>query len=232
MSQPGAAELHPLNSAPQVGDVHVTAEQALARHDTSHAHDGPQVTPEHDPEPPQSSLQGPAPQAMVRHELPPVQSRSHRPAPHATSLQLWVPLHVIVHDLASVQTIPLRHALGVEHWMLQLQPGGQVTVWLQALGLSAQSTVQVIALPSHDVHPGGHDPPSPAGGPSLTLASIGRPTATQSPSAQVRPSRQSDVCSHEKSPLRWLIEQLPATTAVRPRTASQSAMSFTACLRW
>jgi hypothetical protein len=48
---------------------------------------------------------------------------------------------------------------------------------------------------------------------------------------QVRPVAQSAEVWQAKSPLRWLTEQLPAVAAANPTTTSQSAMSFTACLR-
>jgi hypothetical protein len=86
--------------------------------------------------------------------------------------------------------------------------------------------VQLFAPVLHDVHCDGH-----ADGGASVLTPESSCGATQKPSLQVRPSAQSDCRSQVKSPLRWLTEQPPAVTAANPRTASQSATSFTACLR-
>jgi hypothetical protein len=163
------------------------------------------------------------PQLRSRQEVLPLQSTLHRPVPHARFLQLCVPLQVITHVLVP-QLTPLLHEPSPEHMMLQLQPVGQVTAWPHAPPLSAQSIVQLFVSLLHDVH---------CAGQVAGLASVFTPEstgATQKPSLQVRPWMQSDGFSHAKSPLRWLTEQLPATSA-NPRTASQSTASFTACLR-
>jgi hypothetical protein len=89
--------------------VHMTFRQLpVARQPvTSHAHDGPQVTPSHEPWAGQLTLQGPAPHATLRHEL--------------------LPVHWMVHEVAPVQRTPARH----EPWRLQrtsqAKPGGQTT---------------------------------------------------------------------------------------------------------
>ena len=209
MLQPAAAEVQPPNTVVEVhcGVLQVRFTQSeLMWQVRSHAHDSPQLTSRHDPVPVQSTLHGPPPQLRL--------------------LQLCDPLHVIVQDLLPAQLMPPRHALVVEHAMLQFQPVGHVTCCAQP-PLSAQSMTQLFVTVSHDVHCDGHA----AGGasPFTPESSWGGPT--QNPSLQVRPPAQSACFSQAKSPLRWLTEQPPAVTAANPRTASQSATSFTACLR-
>lgn len=158
----------------------------------------------------------------MRHAPVPVQSMLHGPVPQVRSLQLCDPLHVILHDLLLTQLTPLRHELGVEQAMLQLQPTGHVTCWLHAPPLSAQSIVHDFVALLHEVHCAGQLP-----APSVTPESSWG--ATQKPSVHVRPVLQSDCFMQAKSSLRWFIEQLPAMMTANPMTANQSA-SFTACL--
>jgi len=99
------------------------------------------------------------PHVTVRHDWLPVQLMLQGPPPQVTFRQLSVPPHVIVHDLLPVQLMPLRHALVVEHAMLQLQPMGHETCCVQP-PLTPQSIVQAFALALHDVHCAGHTPPS------------------------------------------------------------------------
>jgi hypothetical protein len=141
--------------------------------------------------------------------------------------QLCEPLHETVHALLPTQVTPLRHAPVTEHRMLQLHPEGHATCCVQP-PLSAQSIVQLFVPVLHDVHPAGQLEASPPDASVFTPESTWE--ATQKPSVQVRPELQSACTWHAKSPLRWLTEQPPAVTITNPRTANQSATSFTACL--
>jgi hypothetical protein len=176
--QPVVSEVQPPNvdGEMQAGDLQVRVLQAeLALQFTSHAHDSPQVMMRHDSSPVHATLQGPAPQS--------------------TFLQLWMPLHVIAHDLPAVQSMPLWHELSVEHAIVQFQPVGHVTCCAHAPLLSAQSILQVFVSLLHDVHCDGQV----AGGASIfTAASTG---VTQKPSVQVRPAAHSDCLVHAKSSL-------------------------------
>ena len=178
--------------------------QGAVRQATSHPHDRLQLTLRQDWVPLQSTLQAPVPQSTLR--------------------QLCWPLHMMVHDLAPAQLMPLLQALASEQAMVQLQPAGQVTCCLQP-PLRAQSIVQVFAVMLHDVHPAGQPVASPG-----TLASTW--DATQKPSMQVRPVLQSACFVQANSSLRWVTEQPPAVAAATANPmVSQSATSFTACLR-
>jgi hypothetical protein len=202
----------------------------LGRHDpnrqvTSHAHASPQLTLLHALLPLQSTLHAPRPQPTALHEALPMQVTLHAPRPHVTVLQVWRALHAIVHDVALSQSTPVLHWLGSEHRTLQFQPAGQVTAWLQAPLLIAQSITQLLWAVLHDVHCDGHTAASPNGlGASTAPESA---AITQNPSTQVRPSAQRCSELQAKSVLRWLSEQ-PAASA--RATAIQSA-GFTAFLR-
>lgn len=207
MLQPCASEVHPPNgdSEVQSADVQLSAAQDETNWQvTSHAHDGPQLT----------SLQ----------ESRPEQSTLHGPAPHTTVSQLCLPAQVIVHALAFVQMIPLRHAFGVEQAISQLQPVGQVTRWAQALASTAQSIVHVFVAPSHDVHCAGQLPCRASG---RTPASSG---ITHRPSMHTRLPAHLESGPHAKSSLRWLTEQ-PVASAATPRSESQSTTRVMAYLR-
>lgn len=160
------------------------------RHDpsrqvTSHAHASPQLTAPHAPLPLQLTLHAPRPQPIELHDALPLQVTLHAPPPHVTVLQVWRP-HAIVHVVALSQNTPLLHWLAIEHSTLQFQPVGQVTAWLQAPLLIAQSITQVFWAVLHDVHCDGHTAASPDGV-STAPESAGN---TQNPSTQVRPSAQ------------------------------------------
>lgn len=92
-----------------------------------------------------------------------------------------------------------------------------------------QSIVQLFVPALHDVHCAGQLFASPIG--CASGFTPGSPGRTQKPSEQTRPVRHSACVAHVKSPLRWLIEQLPAVTTATPRTTSKTTTSFTACLR-
>jgi hypothetical protein len=161
------------------------------------------------------------------HESRPEQSTLHGPGPHTTLSQLSEPAHVIVHALAPMQSMPLLHAPGVEQAISQLQSVGQVTSRSQTALLTSQSIVHVFASVLHDVHCAGH---------AIGRAS-GRTPASASPAITHRPSTHLRLPAHRvsgpqvKSSLRWVTEQLPATTAATPRTTSQSTTSLMAYLR-
>jgi hypothetical protein len=190
----------PLQPALQV--MLVASHDAASRQVTSHEHAAPQlIVPPHAALPVQLTLHAPVPQARsLPHAPGPPQVRSQAPRPHVTFLQVWRPLHAIVHDVALPQLTPLLHWLATEHSTLQLQLAGQLIARLHAPLLSAQSIVQVFWARSHDVHCDGQTAASPGGS-----AVSGRPesaTTTQNPSTQVRPSAQRCPVSHAKSPLR------------------------------
>ena len=161
-----------------------------------------------------------AAQLIVLHDSRPRHSTLHAPGPQLKLAQLARPLQVIAHDRALLQLMPLRHALAVEHAMLHDQPLGHTTGSAHAPLLSAQSIVQVLVSPLHDVHCIGHT----LGGESILTAASTMP-ATQKPSMQVRPALQSDCLSHAKSSLRWLIEHAASARPV------SSASGFMARLR-
>lgn len=209
------------------GALHETPAQNGLRQAMSHAHERPQLTLRHESVLLQSTLHGPVPQVKSRHDAVPGQLTLHGPVPQLMFLQLCAPAQVMVHDLLLTQLMPLAHALATEQAMLQFQPAGHATCCLQP-PLSAQSMMQLLVPVTQDVHCAGH---APGGASGDMPESTGRAGPTQNPSLQVRPSAQSACFAQAKSPLRWLTEQPPAVAAANPRTASQSATSFTACLR-
>jgi hypothetical protein len=183
----------------------------------------------HDVAPLQVTLHVPVPHVTwLLHDALPAQVTLHAPRPHATVLQVPRALHVIVHDVALPQLMPLLHWLAIEQPTLQFQPTGQVIAWLQAPLLSEQSIVQVFVAVLHDVHCDGHTAASPGGGGGGRVSATPESaTTTQNPSTQVRPSAQRWSESQAKSPLRWLTEQ-PAASA---SAAVVQSASFTASLR-
>jgi hypothetical protein len=215
-----AGGMVPMQPGLQVTAAHV----ALSWHLTSQAHAEPQLTsPLHARLPVQLTLHAPVPQVTwLPHDELPLQVTLHAPRPHVTVLQVWRALHAIVHDVALPQ-LTLLHWLATEHRTLQFQPAGQLTAWLQASLLSAQSIVQVFWAVLHDVHCDGHTAASPSGGGTTPESAA----TTQNPSTQVRPSAQRCSELQAKSPLRWLTEQPVASASA---TVVQSA-SFMADLR-
>ena len=173
--QPASSEEQPPNAdgESQPGLQVNNVQDELAWQVMSQAHETPQTTLRHDPSPVHATLHGPAPQLRF--------------------LQLSAPLHVTVHDLLVVQSIPVRHELSLEHAMLQFQPVGHASCRLQAPLLSAQSILQVLVSRLHDVHCAGQDSAS-----TVTPPSTG---TTQKPSLQVRPSAHCAVVVQAKSPL-------------------------------
>lgn len=144
---------------------------------------------------------------------------------------------------ASVQSIGARQDPPLVQSILQLNPGGQVIERWHSPGFTPQSTSQVFASRSHDVHCAGH---IGCGGASIGIGasiggrpSIGMPASgggggvvdTHRPSLQIRPVAHGCVSSHAKSPLLWLIEQLPVAMTATMTSAAQSATSFTATLQ-
>lgn len=122
-----------------------------------------------------------------------MQSTLHAPVPHVMPWQLWAPLQVIAHAMSLGQVTPLRHEEATEHTTLQFHPAGQATAWAQP-PLRLQSIVQVLVLPTHDVHVDGHAGAAASGG--------GASTTTHNPLTQVRLSAQAVWSSQVKSPLR------------------------------
>lgn len=127
------------------------------------------------------------PQLSIVHDSRPVHSTLHGPGPQVKLAQLARPPHVIAHALLLLQLMPARHALAVEHAMLQLQPLGQITGRAQPPLLSAQSIVQLFMSGLHDVHCAGQAF-------FASIAAASTCAATQNPSVQVRPELQSDCC--------------------------------------
>jgi hypothetical protein len=211
--QPFAVEIQNAGGTPvQASLLHVMAAHVAGdRQVTSHAHARPQLTwplhaalpvqltlhapvPQvtalpHDPPPLQATLHVPVPHVTwPLHDAVPPQLTLHAPRPHATVLQVPRALHVIVHDVALPQLTPLLHWLAIEQPTLQIQPGGQVIAWLQALLGAAQSIVQILWAVLHDVHCAGHTAASPSGGRVSTTPESA--AITQNPATQVRPSAQ------------------------------------------
>ena len=201
MLQPSIAEVQPASAGSvHFGALHTRPWQDIpARQVTLQPHDRPQL--------------------KLRHDLP-LQSTVQRPEPQVTLLQLCAPLQVNVQVLLP-QLTPLLHEPAVEHAMLQLHPAGQVSGWLHAPLLSAQSIAQVLSARLHEVHCDGQLSTG------LSLGAASTWEATQKPSMQVRPELQSDCFSHAKSPVRWLIEQ-----AASARPTAASVASLMACPRW
>jgi hypothetical protein len=71
-------------------------------HVRSHAHESEQSMSRHDPLPEQFTLHLPLPQSRSRHEL--------------------LPLHTIVQDFATEQSMPEVHAFATEHPIVQFHP--------------------------------------------------------------------------------------------------------------
>jgi hypothetical protein len=83
----------------------------------------------------------------------------------------------------------------------------------------------------HDVHGAGQLFASACGASPFGASTLS-PVTTQKPSMQMRPSLQSDCFAHEKSPLRWLTEQLVATVIVATnRLTMPSSANFMVRLR-
>ena len=184
-----------------------------------------QATLLHEPWPLQPTLHEPAPQVTPVHARNPAQSTLQAPSPQVTSWQLRAPVQLTVQLVLPVQSTPRLHELAVEHRTSHAQPAGHATGRLHASGSISQSMVQPCWAASQDVHPAGQTNASTVGAPP----SGGRLPAlpvTQNPSMQARPVLHSDDAVHAKSTLRWLTEQLPATAAMSPSTASQIATSF------
>lgn len=220
----------------------------------------PQLTSLQLPFPTQPAVSWPLPPVMFTQLLGPSQSALHAPLPQVTLVQLPLPTQptvsgplppvtlvqlrntpqVIVQSAASTQSMALRHVPPTVQSILQLNPAGQVIAFMHRPGFALQSTAQVLASRSHDVHCAGHGGGGGAsigigasigGGPSkVTPASTGW-VLTHRPSTQTRPAAQLPVVSHAKSPLRWLTEQLPAAVTATTTSAAQSATSFTASLQ-
>jgi hypothetical protein len=201
--QPAVFDVQPLGLVVSQPTLQVSsAHREPALHVMSHAHDSPHDT--------------------FRQEFAPEQSTLHAPGPHVMSRQLDAPLHVMLHDLALMQLMPLRQPLPL-HAMTHAKPAGQVICDWHSCGLTAQSMVHTCAASSHDVHVAGQ---------MLTPPSTGRASgvppessATHWPSTHTRPPEQFAWVVHAKSPLRWLTEQ-PAAKIERTR-----ATSFTVHLR-
>lgn len=167
------------------------------------------------------------PPRTLRQESLPMQSRVQVPLLHATLEQLLRPVHSTLQS-RSEQVMPERQEPLVLHSISQFQPPGQTTGNLQPL-LWAQSILHILLSGSQEVQIEGQAALLPPPSLGSLPPSIGV-LETQRPSTQTRPSAQSAVPWHEKSPLRWLTEQLAAVRAARVKVASQSATSFTAAL--
>ena len=229
----------PLHSTAHRPVPHVTLEQLPGPLHVTFAAPRPPVTLVQLVDPLQPMVRSPLPALTLVQLAKPWQSRSHAPAPHDTLRQLWDTPQVIAQSAASTQSMPLRHARSVVQSILQLNPAGHVIARVHRPGFTLQSTAQVFASRSHDVHCAGHiggGGPSIGGGGSIgrlsgtTPASIGV-VATHRPSLQMRPDAQGWVSSHEKSALRWLTEQLPPAATAMMTSAVHSATSFTASLQ-
>lgn len=185
---------------------------AAFSHATSHAHELPHDTPEHDSVPAHVTSQRPDPHATLRHDCAPVQST--------------------VHDSEPRQLTPFRHELGVEQAMSQCQPAGQTTWPTHPVAVTAQSMVHSLLSGTHDVHCDGHEGCASDRKPSSTAASIAPvPAITQNPSLQILPSRQSALDWQTYASLACLIEQLEPSARAIATTASDDAKDLLDTLR-
>src|SRR5688572_11035396 len=82
------------------------------------------------------------------------------------------PEHVIAHDSAALQLMPLTHALLVVHKIAQFHPAGHTIAALPVQLVVAQSIVHVFAASLQLVHCGGHVDASIMIGPSVLGPSV------------------------------------------------------------